>query len=365
MPGASANMLNYAIMDRHGAFGMPKMKVAVIGAGAMGRMHMDVIRLHEGASLAAIADPTDVARTLAEAYQVPWFADYRDLLEEIRPQATIVATPNATHADIGVYCLEHGVPVLIEKPIADTRENAQRLCEAANRTGLPVLVGHHRRHNPILRVAQRMMAEGLLGTPLTATAMATFLKPDAYFDAPWRRQPGGGPILINLIHDIDMMRVLLGEIESLQAMRSNMARHFEVEDTACVMLRFRSGALGTITLSDAAAAPWNWDLAAGEAEHYPRQAVDTHFVAGSHGSLALPSLDYWTYRGQRGWHALLTRERTTPHRANPYVEQLHHLRAVIEGTEPSRCTAADGLATLAATLAVGESARTGAPAFPQ
>jgi len=340
---------------------MSRMKVAVIGAGAIGRMHVNVAMGHGEVCLAAIADPTDEARALAQACGVPWHADYRDMLETAHPQAAIVATPNATHAAIGIHCMEHGVPVLVEKPIADTVEDAASLCATARRTGLPLMVGHHRRHNPIMREARRMIGEGLLGTPLAATVMATFLKPDAYFDVPWRRRPGGGPILINLIHDIDMLRVLLGEIEHLQALRSNLARGFDIEDTACVMLRFRSGALGTITLSDAATAPWNWDLAAGEAEHYPRQHVDTHFITGTHGSLTLPGLNLWTYRGRRGWHDPLTQERTALHRGDPYAEQLRHLRAVVDGREEPLCSGEDAMRTLEATLAVHASADARAP----
>ncbi len=340
---------------------MPRMKVAVIGAGAIGRMHMNVARNHDDVCLAAVSDPADEARALAQSYGIPWYADFRTMIDAVRPETVIVATPNATHARIGIHCMEHGVPVLVEKPIADTMEDAASLCATSKKTGLPLLVGHHRRHNPIMRAARRMISEGLLGTPLAATAMATFLKPDGYFDVPWRRRPGGGPILINLIHDIDMLRVLLGEIEHLQALRSNLARGFEIEDTACVMLRFRSGALGTITLSDAAAAPWNWDLAAGEAEHYPRQHVDTHFIAGTQGSLTLPGLNLWTYRGRRGWHDPLTQERTALHRGDPYVEQLRHLRAVVEGREEPLCPGEDALRTLEATLAVHASASARAP----
>lgn len=340
---------------------MSKMNVAVIGAGAIGRTHIDLAQRHDSVRLAAIADPSDSAQALASAHGLPWFADYREMLDAVRPDGAIVATPNATHVSVAIDCMDQGIPVLVEKPIADTVEEARQLCAAAERANLPLLVGHHRRHNPIMRKAREIIAAGRLGKPVSATVMATFLKPDSYFEVEWRRKLGGGPILINLIHEIDMLRVLLGEIDSLQAIRSNAARGFAVEDTAAVMLRFCNGAVGTITLSDTTAAPWNWDLAAGEADHYPRQNVNTHFISGTEASLTLPGLEFWNYRERRGWHDPLTLERTALHQGNPYIEQLRHFRAVVEKKEAPVCSGIDAMRTLEATLAVHASADTSRP----
>jgi predicted dehydrogenase len=335
------------------------MPVAVIGAGAIGRMHIERCLRHDDVTLAGVADPTDAARAWASGLGVCWCADYRELLDRSGAQAVIVATPNATHADVGIDCIDRGLPVLMEKPVADTLAEAQRLCAHAEAAGVPLMVGHQRRHNPILRRARELVVGGLLGRPVSATVMATWLKPEAYFDMAWRRQVGGGPVLINLIHDIDLLRFLLGEVASVQAVTSNAVRGFEVEDTAAVLLRFACGALATISVSDTAVAPWNWDLAAGEAAHYARQAVDTHFLSGTEASLTLPRLEVWRYGGARGWHDPLTASRTALHHADPYMEQLRHLRAVAEGQEAPVCTGRDGLRTLQATLAVHEAARSG------
>ena len=172
---------------------------------------------------------------------------------------------------------------------------------------------------------------------------------------------GAQSVLINLIHDIDMLRFLFGDIASVQAITSNAMRGFAVEDTAAVLIRFENGALGTITVTDAAVTPWNWDLAAGEAAHYPRQDVNSHYLSGTDGSLTLPRLELWQYRGKRGWHETLTVERTVVHQRDPYVEQLRHVRAVCEGRESPLSPGNEGLRTLAATLAVHESAASGAP----
>ncbi len=338
---------------------MSKTSIALIGAGLIGRTHIDRITRSSNLQLAAIADPTEAGKALAGSLGVPWFADHRSMLDAVKPQGAVVATPNQTHISVAVDCLERGVAALVEKPVADTVAEAQVLVDAQTRTGVPVLVGHHRRHNPINRRAREIVASGRLGRLVAANVMATFLKPDPYFDVAWRRQKGGGPILINLIHEVDMLRFLMGEIVSVQSIASNAVRGFEVEDTAAAVLRFANGALGTVLLSDTATSPWCWDFCAGEQDQYPRQNVQSHFISGTHGSLSLPDLELWNYRGERSWHAEMTQEKTFVHKADPYTWQLQHFRDVIEGREAPLCGALDGLRTLQATLAVHDAAVSG------
>ena len=339
---------------------MTRIPLAIIGAGLIGRTHIDRAQREPGFDLVAVADPSPQGRDLAEANNLRWFADYGPMLADVRPRAAIVATPNATHARIAVDCLTHGAAVIVEKPIADTLNDARRICEAAAQARLPALVGHQRRHNPITRRAKAIIDGGGLGRPVCLTAMSTWYKPAEYFDVTWRKEPGGGPILINLIHDIDQVRFLFGDVAAVQAVTSKAARGFAVEDTAAVLLEFDNGALGTLTLSDTAVAPWNWDLAAGEAERFPRQDINSHFLSGTEGSLTLPRLEHWHYRNGKGWHDELTQERTALHLGEPYAEQLRHFRAVIEGDEAPLCSAADAARTLAVTLAVKAADASGA-----
>jgi predicted dehydrogenase len=321
-------------------------------------MHIDRALKHAAVELVGIADPMPEAEVLARSLGVPWFGDYGSMIDSARPRGVVVATPNVTHAQIAIDCLERGVAVIVEKPIADNLEDAQRICDASSRRGVPALVGHHRRYNPISRRAKEIVSSGRLGTLVSATVLSTWLKPDDYF-VPWRRERGGGPVLINLIHDIDLLRFLFGEIESVQALVSNRVRGFAVEDTSAVMCRFRNGALGAISVSDTTAAPWNWDLSAGEAERFPRQDVDAYYLSGSRASLTLPRLTIWEYRTGRGWHDPLTAERTALHQGCPYTEQWRHFRALIDGAEQPVCSALDGLRTLEATIAVHTAAESG------
>ena len=97
------------------------------------------------------------------------------------------------------------------------------------KAGVPVLVGHHRRHNPIIAKAREIVRSGRLGRLTSVTALWTLQKPDDYYDIEWRRKPGGGPVLTNLIHDIDTVRFICGEIESLQAVVSNAGAGIAVQ----------------------------------------------------------------------------------------------------------------------------------------
>ena len=339
-----------------------RLPLVVIGVGAIGRLHVLRALVHPQVRVVGVADPSPAAAAFARAHGLPCFEDHRALLDTVAPRAVIVATPNALHVAAAHEAISRGLPVLIEKPVADRVDEALALLQRADELRVPVMVGHQRRHNPIMRRAVELVRGGAIGRPVSATVMATWLKPDRYFeDGPWRRQAGAGPVLINLIHDIDQLRALLGEVCEVQAFTSRAVRGFEVEDTAAATLRFAQGALATLSVTDAAVTPWNWDLAAGEVAHYAQTPVDSHFIAGTEGSLTLPRLDLWRHDGARGWHEPLTCSRTTMHREDPYVEQLRHLRAVVEGQEAPRCSGWEGLRTLQATLAVLASAEQRVP----
>jgi predicted dehydrogenase len=334
-------------------------RIGVVGAGLMGRKHVELLCQDPDCDIAGIADPTPRARGYAEAGGLPYFADHRDLLRRAKPDGVIVATPNTLHVPVAIDCVGAGVPVLVEKPIAESSQAAAALNEAARRAAVPVLVGHYRRYNPIVAAARDIVQSGALGQLTAVMVLWLLQKPADYFDTAWRREPGGGPILINLIHDIDNLRFVCGEISAVQAVTSSRVRGFPVEDTAAVILQFASGAVGTITLSDAVPAPWSWELASGENPAFPRQDENCYLLTGTRASLALPRLELWRYAGDQGWWAPLSRERLAVEPMDPLVLQLRHFRAVIRGEEAPRITAEDATRTLAAVEAVQAAAANG------
>lgn len=337
------------------------LRIALVGAGQIGRAHAERVRASDECRLAALADPADQAAELAQAWGVPWFADLAALLAAARPDGVILATPNAQHADGALQCLAAGVPVLVEKPIAGTLADAQRIADAARASGVPVLVGHHRRHSAHIAAARQAIDSGRLGRLIAVQGSALFVKPDDYFQqAPWRSQPGGGPVLINLVHEIDSLRTLVGELCEVSALTSNAARGFAVEDTAAVGLRFANGALGSLVLSDSAASPRSWEQTSGENPAYDAHPdEDCYVIAGTHGSLQVPTMRQYRYAGPRSWSKPLVREQVDVAVHDPLARQLAHFCAVLRREAAPLVPADDALRTLAATLAVAESARSG------
>ena len=317
------------------------LKIAVVGAGLIGRKHVDLVTRH--ARLSAIIDPDPKVRDLAVELGAAWFNSLEACLSDHQPDGAIVASPNQLHLDHGTTCLKAGLPVLIEKPLADTAEAARTLAEMSDAIGTPILVGHHRRHSPVIDSARAIIAEGLLGQLVTVNAMFWLNKPDDYFDVEWRRQPGGGPTYINLIHDIDLLQYLCGPITHVQAREASAVRGFDVEDTSAVILEFKSGMLGTVSISDAVSAPWSWELTAGENPAYPQTDQSCYTLGGTKAALSIPDMRVWTHTGTQSWWSPIESERLDIQTTDPVEAQFLHFLDVINGTVEPRVTGWDGL----------------------
>ncbi|MGE0312838.1 MAG: Gfo/Idh/MocA family protein [Lautropia sp.] len=336
------------------------LRIAVVGAGLIGREHVALIREHPQTTLAAIADVSADGRTLAQANGVPFHEDYVRMLDVERIDGVVVALPNQLHLSSGLQCIERRLPMLMEKPLADTLPAALELMRAVEASGVPMLVGHHRRHSPDMSAARDAIANGELGELVAVSGLWWMHKNERYFDATWRRSAGGGPLLINLIHDVDCLRMLCGEIDDVQAMVSSRARGFEVEDTAAVILRFANGAIGTFSLSDAVPSPWNWESSSGQALYFPPQREDAYFIGGRKASLSVPGLAKWQHLSSDGrWQDPLVRHQVRVEIVGAYRRQLDNLVGVIRGTAAPTVSARDGFMTLATVLAIRRAGETG------
>ena len=342
-----------------------RIRIVVAGAGVIGQAHLRVIDDAPDCRLAALVDPSPAARVLAERHGVSLYASLDDLPRDgpQRPDGVILATPNALHVEQALWCVAAGLPTLLEKPIAPTVAEAERLVEAVEACGARLLVGHHRAHSPLMARARQLIDQGRLGRLVAVMGSAVFHKPDAYFDdAPWRRQAGGGPVLINMIHEVHNLRMLCGEIVAVQAIASNAMRGFPVEDTVAIALRFASGALGTFMLSDTAACARSWEQTSRENAAYATYPdEDCYVIAGTAGSLSIPTMRLRTHARaeDRSWWTPLDTEVVEAERADPLVRQLAHFRAVARGETTPLVSARDALENLRITEAIGEAARSG------
>jgi len=334
-------------------------RISVVGAGLVGTRHLQAIAVSNGASIASIVEPTDAGKLAAEQRGTPYFKTLQDMLDGDRPDGVILATPNQAHVEGALACISAGIPTLIEKPLAVDSEGAQTIVSSGESAGVPLLTGHHRRHNPLIARARQIIDDGQLGT-ITAVHGSTWLhKPDDYFNEVWRTKKGSGPVYINLIHDVDMLRYLCGEIVSVYAMESNAVRGYEVEDTMVVLLQFDNGALGTMTLSDTIVAPWSWELTARENPAYPSTAETCYQIGGTQGSLALPNMALWSHGDTNSWWEPISSTHFTYQFDDPLVRQIEQFVAVIRGEEPPLVSAEEGMKNQQVLDAIKTSATSG------
>ncbi len=331
-------------------------RLALAGAGLIGRRHAQAIAAVSGVSLVAVADPCGQEWTHGQG--LGWYADVETLIAAERPDGLIVATPNQAHVETGLAAVMAGIPALIEKPVADTVAEAAKLVEAGAAAGVPLLAGHHRRHNPLIRAAKARIEAGEIGRAVAVQATCWLYKPDDYFNVAWRTQAGAGPVFINLIHDVDLLRHLVGEIEAVQASDRNAIRGHAVEDTAAAIVHFEGGALGTVSVSDTVVGPWSWEMTAGENPAYPQTDQSCYQIGGTHGALSIPDGTGWS-QDPRGWWETMDRTRPGVKDTDPLVAQIAHFARVIRGEEAPLVSAEEGLRSLAVIEAIGRSARSG------
>ena len=339
------------------------LRIAVAGAGAIGMAHIAVIQQSAHCVLSAIVDPSPSAAAVAAAQGVPLYISLDELLAQDKPDGIILATPNTLHVTQALQCMAAGVPLLLEKPIATTVQEAQDLVEHVEAMGAPVLIGHHRAHSAIMAQAKQVVDSGRLGTLVAVMGSAMFFKPDSYFsDAPWRREMGAGPILINMIHEVHNLRMLCGDIVAVQAFKSHTTRGFAVEDTVAINLRFASGALGSFMLSDTAASARSWEQTSQENKAYVSyDDEDCYVISGTFGSLSVPTMRLKTYARaeDRSWWKPFEVSTVDMVRDDPLVRQMDHFCDLIHGRVQPLVSARDGLNNLRVTEAISQAAQTG------
>ena len=218
------------------------LRVGVIGVGAMGEHHVRVFGELEDAELVAIADTSE--ERLAEIGQsgsVQTYRDYREMLAEERLEAISIAVPTRRHLDVALACIEHGVPLLVEKPLAASVEECLRLQAAALDADVPLMVGHIERFNPGVVELKRRIEHGDAGllVQLQARRVGPFFP----------RERDVGVVQDLATHDIDVFRHLVAcDVERVRGeTRSGVMSPYE--DALSAVLRFEDGVIGTLDVN--------------------------------------------------------------------------------------------------------------------
>jgi predicted dehydrogenase len=341
-----------------------RVRLASIGVGMIGHVHAEAAAKMDECEYVAICDTDPSAEKMAMKLGTKYYSDYRKMIEKETIDGVIISLPNEMHEPVGSICADKGLHIFMEKPIAPTVESAEKLIDSAHRNNVQLLVAHHRRFNPMVVATREMIRKGELGGIMGISILWCMYKPSEYFvKGPWRKQKGGGPILINMIHEIDDLRYIYGEIERVYAEISNKTRNFDVEDTVSVSLRFKDGTLASILMSDAAPSLWGYECTMGENPFFFPTKGDIYHFLGTKASLTFPGMKktYYADPTKVGWQHPITTEQLDITSSDPYPEQLKHFCRVIEGKEKPRTSGEDALRTLRITMAVLESRITNQP----
>ncbi|MFT8720676.1 Gfo/Idh/MocA family protein [Acetobacter sp.] len=330
---------------------MVPLRILLSGPGLIGRKHADLVAQSSRSKLAAIVAPLTAKNcAFAQERGVPIFDTIEKCLDLERIDAAIIASPNGYHYEQAMTCLDRSIPLLVEKPLATTSEEAREICVRSIACQTPVLVGHHRTYSSFLPAARDFINSSRFGKPVVMQGAALFYKPDDYFeDGPWRTKLGGGPILINMIHEVGIMQYLFGPIRSVWAESSNARRGFAVEDTAVMGFRFCNGALGTFILSDVAASNRSWEMTTGENPTYPcyRKTECYHF-SGTQGSLDFPNFFFRSYGKENpaSWWRDFEEGEISVTACDPLTEQFRHFEDVVLNLASPLMPASAGLSNI-------------------
>ena len=231
------------------------MRIGIIGLGRAGTVHLDAWRHVDGAEVVAVCDPSTTARKRARELGIRAYADPTVMLEAAKLDGVTIATPPADHAEIAIACLDRGLHVLCEKPLALTTRAALAMLMAAARNERQLLLATKFRHVPELATARELIASGKLGDPVVFEV--SFCSP-VDMSKRWnaqRRVAGGGVIIDNGCHAFDIMSYLFGSVTRVQTNLHRPLQRIGVEDGATIQVRAGDGIVGKADVS--------WSLSTG------------------------------------------------------------------------------------------------------
>src|SRR6185312_4511376 len=330
-------------------------RVAVVGCGRISTNHFDAVAKLDGLSVSAVCDVVEQrAREAGEKLGVPWFTSYEKMLREAPCEIVTVATPSGLHPAHGVLAARAGKHVVCEKPMAITLASADELVHACDSSNVKLFVVKQNRLNPAVQLLKRAVEKGRFGKIYLANTTVRWARPQSYYDqAPWRGtwEFDGGAFMNQASHYVDLMQWLVGPVESVIAKTATLARKIEAEDTGVAVLRFRSGALGTIEVTMLT---------------YPRNLEGSITILGEKGTAkvggtAVNRVEKWEFADADPDDALVESSNTNPASVYGFGHEGYYrnVLAVLRGDASADTDGRGGRKSLELILGIYESARTG------
>ena len=229
-----------------------KMRFAIVGCGVISPFHAKSIVANEKAELVAVVDVIEEkAKKLAEEYNVPYvYTSYEEMLKRDDIDVVNVCVPSGLHAEVAIAAARAGKHVFCEKPLDVTLEKMDAMIQAVKENNVKMGVVYQRRTFPAAIAARKAIQEGKLGKLVLGDAYLKYYRDQAYYNsAGWRgtwELDGGGALMNQGVHGIDLIQWMVGEVESVFARSAALVRDIEVEDTAVAVLKYKNGAFGVI-----------------------------------------------------------------------------------------------------------------------
>ncbi len=350
---------------------MPAIRVGIIGCGKVAHLHSKALSSMSSAALTAVQSRSlEKAVAFGTLYHAHGYDDIGNMVREEKLDLVIICTPHPNHLDATIKALECGSHVLVEKPFAATLSDCDAMIKASKIHGRNLgVVSQRRFYEPVKRVKQAIN-EGKIGKPVLATVQMYGWRDEAYYASdPWRgswKHEGGGVLVNQAPHQLDVLLWLMGDIDELFGVWANLNHPYvEVEDTAMAIIRFKSGALGNIIVSNSQKPGMYGKIhihGSNGASVGVQPEGGSSFIAGMTSIAAPPVNDLWTVSGEEtllsDWVKRDTEFFGTIDPTVYYIQrQLEDfVDAINTGREPS-ITAKDGRRTVELFTAIYRSQR--------
>jgi UDP-N-acetyl-2-amino-2-deoxyglucuronate dehydrogenase len=354
-------------------------RIAIAGCGKVAHLHAKAIKNIPGAVLAAVwSRSAESAERLAGQYHAKPYREISTMVLNEKIDMVIVCTPHPFHLQPAMEAAEAGADVLVEKPLAVTLGDCDNIIASCSRNKVRLgVISQRRWYEPVRRVKDAIV-KGKIGKPVLATVNMLGWRDRAYYDSDaWRgtwKDEGGGVLVNQAPHQLDILLWYMGEIEEVYGIWRNLNHpYIEVEDTALAVIRFKSGAIGNIVVSNSQK-PGIFGKVHVHGENGASAGVQTDggamFIAGMSGIAEPPVNDLWTIPGEE--HLLkewIKHDTEIFNNCDPAVKYMQlqiedYIAAVKEDREPA-VTGADGRRTVELFTAIYRSSRDNSPVrFP-